>query len=210
MTRILIADDHPVFRAGVRQILSADSSLTIIGEASSADELTTLLDSVAVDVLLLDISMPGTPFHTLLRTLTTHHPEVRVLVLSMHPEDQFAVRALRDGAAGYLTKERSPEELIEAIKKVASGGKFVTPTLAEQLAEAVRSGVPPAPHDTLSDREHEILSLLGAGKTVRQIAADLRLSPKTVSTYRTRILRKMSLQTSADLIRYAVQHGLTA
>jgi DNA-binding NarL/FixJ family response regulator len=209
MIRILIADDHPVFRTGLRQILEAEPAVRVVGEATTGDELVAALGRLDVDVLLLDITMPGSPFPVILRHLRTAHPKVRVLVLSMHPESQFAVRALRDGAAGYLTKERSPEELVAAVRKVASGGRYLTTTVADQLAEAVQSNHQSAPHEDLSGREHQILRLLGVGRSLAQIAEELTLSPKTVSTYRARILKKMRLRTTADLIRYTVEHQLT-
>jgi DNA-binding NarL/FixJ family response regulator len=160
------------------------------------------------DVLLLDITMPGALFPDILMRLSEERAELRVLVLSMHPEQQYAVRALRNGAAGYLTKDRSPEELITAIRTVASGGRYVTSTMADRLA-AVLGSDPFVPlHERLSDREHEVLGLLAAGKTLRQIAERLSVSPKTVSTYRARIIRKLHMRTNAELIRYALENGL--
>jgi DNA-binding NarL/FixJ family response regulator len=167
------------------------------------------LGATPADVLLLDVTMPGTRFPTLLADLKARYPALRVLVLSMQPEDQFAERALRDGAAGYLSKERSAQELLEAIRKVVRGGTYISPSFAEHLAAALGARAPAARHAALSDREHEVLRLIGAGKTGGEIAAELALSAKTVSTYRTRILRKLGLRTSADLIRYALQHQLT-
>lgn len=209
MIRVLIADDHPVVRAGLWQILAEEPSISIVGEVADGDAVVAKVANTEVDVVLLDITMPGAPFPSLLKRLKVIRPKLQVLVLSMHPEGQFAVRALRDGAAGYLTKERSPEELVLAIKKVHRGGKYVTATLAEKLACALELGSAALPHEALSDREFQVLCLLGAGKTVTQTAAELSLSPKTVSTHRTRILHKMNLRTNADLIRYALQHGLT-
>lgn len=209
MIRVLVADDHPVFRAGLRQILAEEPTMQLVGEAADGDELMRLVTTTEVDVVLMDITMPGAPFPTLLQSLKAKRPKLQVLILSMHPEDQFALRALRDGAAGYLTKERSAEELIEAIHRVVRGGKYVTPSVAEKLAESLETGVPAVLHEALSDRQHQILCLLGSGKCVKEIAAELSLSPKTVSTHRARILHKMKLRTNADLIRYALRHGLT-
>lgn len=202
-TNVLIADDHGVVRAGLRQILAAEPELNVVGEAADGDELMAQLGATPADVLLLDVTMPGTRFPSLLSDLKARYPALRVLVLSMQPEDQFAERALRDGAAGYLSKERSPQELLQAIRKIVRGGTYVSPSFAEHLAATVGR------HQPLSDREHEVLRLIGAGRTGGEIAAELALSAKTVSTYRTRILRKLGLRTTADLIRYALQHQLT-
>jgi two-component system, NarL family, invasion response regulator UvrY len=181
----------------------------VVGEAADGNELMAKLGVTPADVLLLDVTMPGTRFPTLLADLKARYPALRVLVLSMQPEDQFAERALRDGAAGYLSKERSSSELLEAIRKVVRGGTYVSPSFAEHLAAALGGRLPVPRHEALSDREHEVLRLIGAGRTGGEIAAELSLSAKTVSTYRTRILRKLGLRTSADLIRYALQHQLT-
>ena len=209
MIRLLIADDHPVVRHGLRRIVDEQPGLTVVGEAVNGDELLASLPRLPADVVLLDVSMPGPGFLQVLERLRTEHPTVAVLVLSVHPEDQYAVRALRAGAAGYLTKDHSPEQLIEAIRKVYRGGRYVSATLAERLAADL--SVPAAQqarHELLSHREYEVLCLLGSGRTVKEISADLRLSPKTVSTYRARILEKMHATSNADLVRYASQHGL--
>jgi two-component system invasion response regulator UvrY len=207
---VVIADDHPVVRAGLRQIVAAQPDMQLAGEAGDGDGVLTVLAATPADVLLLDLTMPGAPFPALLKHVRARHPGVRVLMMSMHPEDQFAERALREGAAGYLTKERTPQDLVEAIRKVTRGGTYVSPTLAEQLAASLDRGRPAVAHEALSDREHEVLRLIGAGRTVGEIAAQLTISPKTVSTYRTRILQKLRLRTSAELIRYALEHQLTA
>ena len=210
MIRVVIADDHPVVRTGLRQIVEAQPDMQVMGEAADGAGLVTALATASIEVLLLDLAMPGAPLPGLLRDILARHPKVRVLVMSMHPEDQFAGRALREGAAGYLTKERTPQELVEAIRRVARGGTYVSPALAEHLAEALDARRPAVAHEALSDREHEVLRLIGAGRTVSAIAAELDLSPKTVSTYRTRILQKLGLRSSAELIRYALQHQLTS
>lgn len=205
--RIFIADDHPIVRQGLRRIVEADAGMVISGEAGDGVSLRSTLERTATDVVLLDVSMPGGPFLETLRELRAKHPTVRVLVLSVHPEDQWAVRALRAGASGYLTKDHSPDQLLEAIRRVYRGGKYVSPTLAEHLAEHLGGGQR-APHELLSDREFEVMRRLGSGLTVSQIASELAISAKTVSTYRTRILEKMAVATNAELVRYASEHGL--
>jgi two-component system, NarL family, invasion response regulator UvrY len=206
--RIFIADDHPIVRQGLRRIVEADAGLMISGEAGDAATLCSALDSAATDLVLLDVSMPGGPFLETLRSLRERHPTVRVLVLSVHPEDQWAVRALRAGASGYLTKDHSPDQLLEAIRRVYRGGKYVSPTLAEQLASQLDGGGQRAPHELLSDREFEVMRRLGSGLTVTQIASELAISAKTVSTYRNRIMEKMAVESNADLVRYASRYGL--
>lgn len=206
--RIFIADDHPIVRQGLRRIVEADAGLAISGEAGDAAALFAALAAAPTDLVLLDVSMPGAPFLETLRELRTRHPTIRVLVLSVHPEDQWAVRALRAGASGYLTKDHSPDQLLGAVRRVYRGGKYVSPTLAEHLAGQVDGDGQGAPHELLSDREFEVMRRLGSGLTVSQIAGELALSPKTVSTYRARILEKMSVASNADLVRYAARHGL--
>jgi len=206
--RIFIADDHPIVRQGLRRIVAADPGLAVSGEASNADELCAGLDRAVTDIVLLDVSMPGGSFLETLQRLRAKHPTVRVLVLSVHPEDQWAVRALRSGASGYLTKDHSPDRLLAAIRRVYRGGKYVSDSLAERLATEAGLGLTQAPHERLSDREFQLLCVLGSGITVKDAAVKLGLSPKTVSTYRARILEKMNFSTGADLVRYASQHGL--
>jgi len=208
MIRLLIADDHPVVREGLRRIVADDPGLQVVGEAVDGDGVLALILRQPTDVVLLDVSMPGPGFLQVLERLRAEHPGVKVLVLSVHPEEQYAVRALRAGAAGYLTKDHSPEQLIEAIRRVHRGGKYVSPTLAERLATDLAAGGPQAAHELLSHREYDVLCLLGSGRTVKEISAELDLSPKTVSTYRARLLEKMRLTGNADLVRYAARHGL--
>ena len=208
--RIFIADDHPIVRQGLRRMVEADPGLAISGEAGDAATLLAALEKTATDLVLLDVSMPGGPFLDTLRALRERHPSIRVLVLSVHPEDQWAVRALKAGASGYLTKDHSPEQLLEAIRRVYRGGKYVSPTLAEQLATHLDAAGQRAPHELLSDREFEVMRRLGSGLTVSQIASELAISAKTVSTYRTRILEKMAVASNADLVRYAARYGLIA
>ena len=206
--RIFIADDHPIVRQGLRRIVEADAGMVIAGEAGDAPSLQNALARTATDVVLLDVSMPGGLFLETLRELRTRHPTVRVLVLSVHPEDQWAVRALRAGASGYLTKDHSPDQLLEAIRRVYRGGKYVSPTLAEHLAEHLDGGGQGAPHELLSDREFEVMRRLGSGLTVSQIASELAISAKTVSTYRARILEKMHLKNNAELMKYVLTNHL--
>jgi DNA-binding NarL/FixJ family response regulator len=206
--RLFIADDHPVVRAGLRGIVEGEPDFEVVGEARDGGDMLGRIGRTPAEVLLLDVSMPGPGFLEVLRSLRQDHPRVAVLVLSVHPEDQYAVRALRAGAAGYLTKDHSPEELVAAIRKVHRGGKYVSPALAERLAVGLEIGGGDAPHEQLSDREYDVLCLLGSGRTVKEIAGRLALSPKTVSTYRARVLEKMKLAGNADLVRYAAQHGL--
>lgn len=208
MIRLAIADDHPVVREGLRRIACEEPGISVTGEASSGAELFRLLAAVPADVVLLDVSMPGATFVETLRGLRERHPSIKVLVLSVHPEDQWAMRALQAGAAGYLTKDHSPEQLVQAIRRVARGGKYVSESLAERLAGMVDAGRTGAPHERLSDREFEVLRALGSGMTVKHVAAELRLSAKTVSTYRARLLEKMRLKSQADLVQYVAAHEL--
>lgn len=208
MIRVLIADDHKLVREGLRRILAEAAGVLVVGEATTGDEILATVEQTRPDVLLLDIRMPGRGFLEILKELKQRHGRVRAVMLSAYGEEEYAIRALRAGAAGYLTKERSPEELIEAVRLVTRGQRYVSQTLAQRLASQLAGGREGAPHEQLSDREHEVLRLIGAGKSVKEIAAALRLSPKTVSTYRTRILEKLRLKTTADLIRYALEQGL--
>lgn len=208
MIRLLIADDHPIVREGLRRIAEEEPGIAIAAEASSASQALARLKDTTLDVVLLDVSMPGPSFIEVLQTVRRDYPSVRVLVLSVHPEDQWAVRALRAGASGYLTKDHSPEQLIEAIRKVYRGGKYVSSTLAERLATGLEAGGTGASHEVLSDREFEVLRALGSGLSVKEVGASLGLSPKTVSTYRARVLEKMQHRSNADLVRYVSDNGL--
>jgi DNA-binding NarL/FixJ family response regulator len=208
MIRLAIADDHPIVREGLRRIVSEDPGITVAGEASSASELFRLLGSAAVDVVLLDVSMPGATFIETLRSLRSQHPSIKVLVLSAYPEDQWALRALQSGAAGYLTKDHSPDQLVEAIRRVARGRRYVSESMADRLAGMTLEAKTRAPHESLSDREFEVLRALGSGLLVKDVALRLGLSAKTVSTYRTRLLEKMGLKSKADLVGYVVAHDL--
>jgi two-component system, NarL family, invasion response regulator UvrY len=208
MTKVLIADDHAVVRAGLRELLLQRGSFSVVGEASDGDQLLKIAGEVPADVLLLDVSMPGPPFLDVLQRVRTQYPQLRVLVLTMHPEDQFAVRALRAGASGYLTKDRTPAELVDAVTRIARGGRYISATLAERLSWALDGDFRAAPHDVLSDREMQVLLLLGAGHSVKEASETLRLSMKTVSTFRKRMMKKMSFATNADAVQYVVRQGL--
>lgn len=208
MIRLLIADDHPVVREGLRRIIAEQPGMIAAGEAATGDEVLAKLRALAIDVVLLDISMPGRGFLDVLEELRAKEPTVRILVLSMHPEEQYAVRAFRAGAAGYLTKDHSPEQLVEAIGKVMRGGRFVSASLAESLARDLATNTNRPLHELLSRREYQVLCLLGSGQSVKETASRLGLSPKTASTYRARLLEKMRVSSNADLVRYAAQHDL--
>jgi DNA-binding NarL/FixJ family response regulator len=206
--RILIADDHPIVRRGLREIMAEGISPLTIAEAASAADVLQLLETGTWDVLLLDISMPGRGGIDILKDVKSRLPRLPVLMLSAHPEQQFAVRALRAGAAGYLTKDAVATELIGAVRKVSEGGRYVTPSLAELLAAGVAEVVTRPPHELLSDREYEVLRRIGSGRTVSEIAAGMHLSPKTISTYRARLLEKLGMTSNAQLTRYALDNHL--
>jgi DNA-binding NarL/FixJ family response regulator len=206
--RVLIADDHAVFRRGLRDTLAEAFSKVTFGEAKTAQETIELVRRQDWNVVILDISMPGKSGLDILDDLRRLRPKLPVLLLTMHPEQQYARRALKAGAAGYLTKDGVPEELKEAIKKIVAGGRYVSATLAEKLAVDLREGADLPLHELLSDREFQVLRMIASGKTVKEIAEDLSLSVKTVSTYRGRILEKTGMKTNADLIRYALEAQL--
>jgi DNA-binding NarL/FixJ family response regulator len=206
--RVLVADDHAVVRRGLREILEDAGDIQVGGEASNAAEVRRQVQDHRWDVVVLDISMPGGTGIDLVGEIARLRPEIRVVILTVHSAEQYAVRALRAGAAGFLTKEMAPGKLVEAVRKVAHGGRYVTEELAETLASIVAGEASGAPHDRLSNREFEVLKLLASGRTVSQIAQSLALSVKTVSTHRTRILKKMRMGTNAELTHYAVKAGL--
>jgi two-component system, NarL family, invasion response regulator UvrY len=208
MIKALVADDHAVVRQGLRLILQETSDMQVTGEAASGPEALERARGDRYDVVVLDITMPGRSGFDVLKELRVEWPELPVLVLSMHAEEQFAVRLLKAGAAGYLNKESAPEELVKAIRKVVSGGRYVSPTLAEKLAFEIDAGSDKLAHETLSDREFQVMRMMASGKTVKEIAAELSLSVKTISTYRARILTKMNLHTNAELIHYAITNQL--
>ncbi|MGD9249614.1 MAG: response regulator transcription factor [Desulfobacterales bacterium] len=208
MINVVIADDHPIVRAGLKQIITEEADIAVAGEASNGLELLNLVRQHEYDVILLDLTMPGMDGLDVLKQLRIEKPRLPVVILTIHPESQYALRILKAGASGYLTKASADEELIGAIRKVHRGGKYISPSLAEKIAFALDEDASKPPHETLSDREYQVLCLIGSGKTVSQIADALALSVKTVSTYRARILEKMHLQNNAELIHYAVQNGL--
>jgi two-component system, NarL family, invasion response regulator UvrY len=206
--RVLIADDHAVVRRGLKQILTAEHDMTVVGEAHNGQELLALARKQPMDVVILDIAMSGRSGLETLKELRPEFPRVPVLVLSMHPEDQYAVRALKAGASGYLTKESAPDELVKAIRRIVAGGRYITPGLAEQLAASVSTDTGQAPHERLSDREYQVLCLLASGKSVSEVGDELALSVKTISTYRARILEKMGMKNNAEITRYAIERRL--
>lgn len=206
--KVLIADDHAVVRRGVREILEEAPLGLFVDETASAGETLKAVRDNAYDIVLLDISFPDGSGLDVLRQIRANCPHTRVLLLSMYPEEQYAQRALRLGASGYLTKDSAPNELVNAIQKVAVGGKYITQALAERLADEISMQVEKAPYETLSDREFQVLTRLGAGKSIHAIATELSLSPKTVSTYRSRLLEKLKLKTTADIIHYVIENQL--
>lgn len=210
MLKLLIADDFPLFRRGVKDLLTDGLGAVMVGECGNAHELLDLARRKKWDVVILDIAMPGTTGTEALKQLKSEYPKLPVLVLSMHPEDQYAVRMLKAGADGYMTKASAPEELVEAVKKLLGGGQYVSPTLAEKLALTVKARIEGAPHECLSDREYEVLCLIASGKTVSEIAERMHLGVTTISTYRARILDKMNLKNNAELTRYALERGLVS
>ncbi len=208
MIRILVADDHTVVREGIKQILAGQEDMAVEDEAANGQEVLSKLAKKDFDLILLDISMPGRSGLEILEELKTMHPRLPVLILSMHPEEQYAVRMLRAGAAGYLTKASAPQELISAIQKVSGGGKYVTVSLAEKLAFELDAGAEKPRHERLSNREYQVMLMLASGHSVTEVAEELCLSAKTISTYRTRILEKMDMKKNAELTLYAVKNNL--
>jgi DNA-binding NarL/FixJ family response regulator len=206
--RILIADDHPIFRAGVKEILLKEKDVESIGEADTGHKVLELARKQRWDVVLLDLTMPGKDGLEALQELRRERPALPILVLSAHPEDQLALRLLRSGAAGYLTKDKAPEVLLAAIRKVLRGEKYISESLAEKIALDTVSGATESLHETLSQREYQVMIMLAAGKTAKEIAKQLFLSIRTVSTYRARVLEKMKMKTNAELIRYALQNKI--
>jgi DNA-binding NarL/FixJ family response regulator len=208
MIRVLVADDHAVVRQGLKQILGDAPGLMVAGEAVNGQEVLDKVRSEPWDVVVLDISMPDRSGLDVLKEIKSERPKLPVLILSMYSEDQYAIRVLKAGAAGYLSKDGAADELVKAIHQVVGGGRYVSPLLAERLAFRIGADSSGLPHETLSDREYQVLRRIAAGKSVTEIAAELSLSVKTISTYRGRILVKMNLRTSAELMHYAMQHDL--
>ena len=205
--RILIADDHPIVREGYKKILMSQPDMDVTGEAGNGQEVLDLIQKKDFDLILLDISMPGRSGLEILKELKSQKPHLPVMILSIYPEEQYAVRAFRDGASGYLTKASTPKELISAIRKVSQGGRYVTEALAEKLTY-FPGDADKAPHEKLSDREYQVMLLIASGKTVTQAAEELCLSVKTISTYRRHILEKMQFSTNAEITMYAIQNKL--
>jgi DNA-binding NarL/FixJ family response regulator len=208
MIRVVVADDHPIVREGLKQLLAAADDLAIVGEAQNGQEVLARVRANDFDVLLLDMSMPGKSGVELIKQVHAEKPKLRILVLSMHEEEQYAVRALKAGATGYLTKESATAQLVAAIRKVAAGGAFISPAVAEQFALGAMARGDGPPHAALSDREYQVFEMLVAGRSVGEIAGRLNLSVKTVSTHKARIMQKMNMTNQAELVRYAVNNRL--
>jgi DNA-binding NarL/FixJ family response regulator len=206
--KILIVDDHAIVRKGLVQILADSPASCVVAEASAGGEALAKVAGGDFDLVLLDISMPGRGGLDVLKDLKSSNPGLPVLILSMHSEEQYAVRALRCGASGYLTKESASDDLLQAINKVLSGGKYISSSLAEKLAEVLADNAEKAPHEALSNREYQVLRMIGAGKTVTEIAAEMSLSVKTISTFRVRILHKMRMKNNSELTHYTIQNNL--
>jgi len=208
MIRIVLADDHQIVRRGLKQLLGEEADFAVVGEAADGNETLRLVRETGFDVLVLDLSMPGRSGIELIKLIRAEKPKLPIVVLTMHQEEQYAVRAIKSGARGYLTKESAPELLVSAIRKVAGGGAFITPAVAEHMAMDFGAAEDEAPHKQLSDREYQIFEMLVAGKAVTAIADALNVSVKTVSTHKARILQKMRMESTADLIHYAIEHSL--
>ena len=208
MISIIIVDDHPIVRQGLKQILSEEPDMTVFGEAQNSQEVLDLIRKQDWDAVVLDITMPGRGGLDILREIKHERPKLPVLMLSVHPEDQYAVRALKAGASGYLNKESAPEELVRAIRKILRGGKYISPTLAEKMAFNLEKETDRPAHEALSDREYQVMLMIASGKTTSAIAEEMSLSIKTVSTYRSRILEKMKMKSNVDLTYYVIKNNL--
>lgn len=205
--KIIIADDHPLFRRGLKHALEETNDIQVIGESSNGEDLLSLIKDCIPEIILLDISMPGKSGLDLLKQLKSEYPKLPILILSVYPEEQYAVRFLKAGASGYLTKESAAEKLAEAIRKIVGGGKYASTEVIEKLAFDF-SNSDKAPHETLSDREFQVFGMISIGKSLTEIGVELSLSVKTISTHRTRILEKMKMKKNAELIRYAITRNL--
>jgi DNA-binding NarL/FixJ family response regulator len=208
MIKILIADDHAIVREGLKQILSESPDLVVVAEASSGQEVLEKISKNDLDLVVLDIAMPGRGGLDILKEIKTQKPRLPVLMLSMYPEEQYAIRVLKAGASGYLTKESAPDELVKAIRQISQGKKYISPSLAEKLAIDLEVSPDKLPHEILSDREYQVMCMIASGKTLKEIADGLSLSIKTISTYRSRILEKMNMKTNAELTHYAIKNNL--
>ena len=208
MINILIADDHPFIRQGLKKVLETSKDMLVLDEAANGNEVLAKLRGHHFDVIILDISMPGESGLEIIKTLRKEFPRLAVLVLSAYPEEQYALRALKSGASGYLTKEAATAELIGAIHKISSGGKYISASMAESLAFAIESDSEKLPHEKLSNREYEVMLMIASAKSVREIAEELCLSEKTIGTYRSRILEKMQMKNSSEITYYAMKNSL--
>ena len=208
MIRIVIADDHAIVREGLKRIVAAGQDMEVVAEAADGTEVMQRVRELEFDLLVLDLSMPGRSGMELIKLAKAEKPRLRILVLSMHQELQYAVRAIKSGASGYLTKESAPAELVQALRKIAAGGAYITTEVAEQLALGAMPGGPAASHESLSPREFEVLRLLAGGMSVTETAGKLSLSVKTVSTHKSNLMQKLSLHNQSELVRYAIRHGL--
>jgi len=208
MIDILIVDDHAIVREGLQAILKLEEGISVVGMAKNGAEALKVVTSHKVDVIILDISLPGRNGLEIIKEVKKVQPNVRIIMLSVYPEDRFAIRAFKAGASGYLTKEMAPEMIVEAIRKVSSGGKYITPAIAEKLADELNELNDKTPHERLSDREFDVMCMVGSGKSLIEIAEKLGISDRTVSTYRTRILKKMNLKNNSEIIHYVIDNGL--
>ena len=208
MIKILVADDHAIVRKGLKQIIADTIDMTVADEAGNGQEVLEKVSKNDYDVLVLDITMPGWSGLDIVKKVKTEKPDLNVLILSMHSEEQYAVRVFKAGASGYLTKDKAPDELISALQKVSEGGKYVSTTLAEKLAFDLSVSSEKPLHENLSDREFQVLCEIASGRTVKEIAENMCLSVKTISTYRSRILSKMGMKSNAELTYYSIKHGL--
>jgi DNA-binding NarL/FixJ family response regulator len=210
MNRVLLADDHKIVRKGLKEIIEKNSDFKVAGEASNGQEVIELCYDNEYDIIILDISMPGRDGLDILSELRKTYKDIRILVLSMYPEEQFAVRAFKGGASGYLNKDSAPDELLDALIKISQGGKYISISIAEKLAFDIDRYSDKAPHESLSDREFQVMCLIANGMTVKEIGEELSLSVKTISTYRANILEKMCMKTNAELTLYAVKNSIVA
>ena len=208
MIKVLIADDHPLFREGIKRMLSETSDIVVADEASNGQEVLKIVEKNDFDVIMLDISMPGRSGLDIIKQLKCDRPDLHILILSMHSEEEYAERALKAGAAGYLVKKTTPDEVVTAIRKVSMGKKYVSSSLAERLACQVGKNFEKLSHEILSDREYEVMCMIASGKRIKEIAEELSLSRKTITTHRTHILEKMRLQNNSQLTHYAIQNQL--
>lgn len=208
MKKILIVDDHPIVRDGLKQILGQSADLVVSGEAGNADEALALVRDSDFDLVVLDITLPGRTGIDLLRDLRRERPTLPVLMLSIHPEDELGIRAVKAGASGFLSKECASDDLVRAIQLIVSGNKYISRALADRLIEEIQRDTNRPPHEQLSDREYEVMSLIATGSSMKEVAAALSLSKSTVSTYRARILDKLNVKSNAEITRYAIHHGL--